>query len=149
VNAPIFRSRKETQTDENQYIANQRFDPQTAVVETIIIGRSDLLGVIKYYGGCYAQAITYEPIILPVGTRVRVLGRIPGQNIWVVSPLPQLLAIPSTKPSTNWAEKYRKSQTVNRRKLVDCLSLHHLAKHILSRGYYEHQFLRDSPPHKC
>jgi hypothetical protein len=116
VNAPIFRSRKETQTDENQYIANQRFDPQTAVVETIIIGRSDLLGVIKYYGGCYAQAITYEPIILPVGTRVRVLGRIPGQNIWVVSPLPQLLAIPSTKPSTNWAEKYRKSQTVNRRK---------------------------------
>ena len=94
------------------------FGPTTAVVVETILGQTDKLGSIKYYGGCYARATSYEPVVLPAGLRVRVLGRIPSMNIWVVASLDasSLDASPSQNssvPNPSWADSYiRKSSRV-------------------------------------
>lgn len=76
--------------DRNPYsdYVEERFGPITAVVTKNIVGGSSELGTIKYHGGCYAKALTYEETVLAVGTKVKVLGRVRDQNIWAVSELP-------------------------------------------------------------
>ncbi|MEL6159895.1 MAG: hypothetical protein AAFR18_11800 [Cyanobacteria bacterium J06627_32] len=76
-----------------RHYVQERFGPVTAVVTEVIVGGSNKLGVIRYHGGCYAKALTYKQETLIVGTKVKVLGRIYGQNIWVVSSLPPLMGV--------------------------------------------------------
>ncbi|MEM6596730.1 MAG: hypothetical protein AAF810_17880 [Cyanobacteria bacterium P01_D01_bin.36] len=94
-----------------------RFGPQTAVVDTAIVGRSNDLGVITYQGGQFSKATTYEPVVLPKGTRVRILGRIKDTNILVVIPLSPIFVEPPTtpQPNPNWADKYLRPKESQRR----------------------------------
>jgi len=87
--------------------AERHFSLQTAVVDEEIIGLSDTLGAIKCYGGSFRRAICCESVTLRVGDRVKILGRIPGRNIWIVAPLTASRVVPISKPNINWAKQNR------------------------------------------
>ena len=94
-----------------------RFGPNTAVVDTAIVGGSDNLGVITYQGGQFSKATTYDPVVLSKGIRVRILGRIPDTNILVVVPLAPVFVEPPTtpQPDPSWADSYLANRTNPRR----------------------------------
>lgn len=86
--------------------AYDRFGPSIATAVRPIIGYSDDVSQITYHGGCYAKAICFEPVIIPAGTRVRVIGKVEGVNIWLVEPLSQVSIESAPVPNKYWAEKY-------------------------------------------